>query len=75
MRIGSQDASDSAGGNGSGGSSLLELISRSRTSSEPKKRLAAVQWARALFGWDPMVIETMILLAGELLCLALMYFM
>lgn len=54
-------------GTGTGGSSrssLAELISRSRTSSEPKKRLASVQWARALFMWDPLVLETLMLLAG-----------
>ena len=49
---------------GTGRSSLAELISRSRTSSEPKKRLASVQWARALFGWDILVLETLVLLAG-----------
>ena len=49
---------------GTGRSSLAELISRSRTSSEPKKRLASVQWARALFCWDILVLETLVLLAG-----------
>lgn len=44
---------------------LTELILRSRISLEPKKRLAAVQWARALFLWSPVVLETMALLAGE----------
>ena len=52
-------------GSGVSRSSLCELISRSRTSLEPKKRLAAVQWGRALFMWDPLVLETMILLAGD----------
>ena len=50
----------------SSSSSLAELVSRSRTSSEPKKRLASVQWARALFLWDPIVLETLVLLAGTL---------
>jgi hypothetical protein len=44
---------------------LTELILRSRISLEPKKRLAAVQWARALFLWSPVVLETMALLAGK----------
>ena len=47
--------------------SLGELISRTRISSEPKKRLAGVQWARALFDWSPLVLETIMLLAGDYL--------
>ena len=55
----------SAVATGSGYLPLTELILRSRISLEPKKRLAAVQWARALFLWSPVVLETMALLAGE----------
>jgi hypothetical protein len=43
---------------------LVDLISRSRSSNEPKKRLASIHWARALFLWSPLVIETLIILAG-----------
>ena len=44
---------------------LQDLITRSRAAKEPKKRSAAVQWARALFMWSPLVLETLILLAGK----------
>jgi hypothetical protein len=44
---------------------LAELIRRVRGSSEPRKRVAAVQWCCAIFGMDSaLAIETAILLAG-----------
>ena len=51
--------------NGTPSMALQDLITRSRAAKEPKKRSAAVQWARALFLWSPLVLETLLLLAGN----------
>lgn len=62
------DATGSAGNAGAGAgapAALKELIQRSRTAQEPKKRCAAVQWARALFFWAPVVLDTLVLLADD----------
>ena len=45
--------------------SLKELLRKVRRSDrDVKMRLAALQWARALFHWDAFVLETLFLLAG-----------
>jgi hypothetical protein len=65
----SSGAAGSAGGSAGSGAgaptALKDLIQRSRTAQEPKKRCAAVQWARALFDWSPLVLDTMVLLADD----------
>ena len=45
-------------------SSLLNLIVGARKSPDPKKRLASVQWSRALFGWQSVTLDTLMALAG-----------
>ena len=63
----SSGAAGSAGGGAGAGAptALKDLIQRSRTAQEPKKRCAAVQWARALFDWSPLVLDTLVLLADD----------
>lgn len=47
---------------------LQELLrSVRRSDKDIKMRLAALQWSRALFHWDAFVLDTMFLLAGQLL--------
>ena len=45
---------------------LNDLVAKSRSSSDVRQRLAAVQWVRALFRYDEaIVIDTLIMLTGE----------
>ena len=59
------NVSCNAVGRGSAEESLLPLITTARSASFPKKRVVALQWARALFMWNECVIDTMLLLAGS----------
>jgi hypothetical protein len=44
---------------------LKELLRKVRRSDKDMKmRLAALHWSRALFRWDPFVLDTMTTLAG-----------
>lgn len=44
---------------------LRDLLKISRTSDEYKKRLTTIQWAKDVLGWEPITIESMILLADD----------
>eukprot|EP01038_Epipyxis_sp_PR26KG_P004446 gene4446-6289_t len=44
---------------------LEDLIRKSRISNDMKKRLLAVQWAKALFSWDKLTLETLFILADD----------
>jgi len=44
---------------------LQDVIVLARSSDAPKKRLAALQWARAVFDWDRIAIETLVILADD----------
>lgn len=47
-------------------SKLQELLKGvRRADKDVKMRLAALQWSRALFGWEPFVIDTIFMLAGQ----------
>ena len=44
---------------------LQEVIIGARSSNAPKKRLAALQWARAVFDWDLIAMQTLVVLADD----------
>ena len=43
---------------------IVDLILKSRQSSDMKKRQAALQWSKVLFGWNALTIDTAITLSG-----------
>jgi hypothetical protein len=45
--------------------SLQEVLHSASCSSEPKKRLAALQWSRAVFGWRMATLQAMVLLVDD----------
>jgi len=44
---------------------LQDVIVLARSSDAPKKRLAALQWARAVFEWERIALETLVILADD----------
>ena len=49
-----------------GVSSAEDLILRARASTDTRNKLVALEWARSLFGWSTLSLDTMIMLAGRI---------